>query len=106
MEEEFEWGYKARSMKDDDTIFEMGYQDGTKKNSIKILLSDFRRLEPSIYLNDTLILFFLKFLQNFVIPEKTRMQTHKKHRVTLLESGNSTHSMASQPTQQNPTYDW
>jgi len=49
-------------MSDDDTIYEMDYKDGNKKNSIKILQSDYNRLEPSVYLNDTLILFFLKFL--------------------------------------------
>lgn len=54
-------------MMEDDTIYEMPYQDGTKKNSVKILVSDFNRLEPSVYLNDTLILFFLKFLQNYVL---------------------------------------
>lgn len=63
----YEWGHKINKMKDDDSIYEMNYQDGTKKNSVKILVSDFNRLEPSVYLNDTLILFFLKFMQNFVL---------------------------------------
>ena len=54
-------------MKDDDAIYEMNYAEGTKKSSVKIMISDFNRLEPSVYLNDTLILFFLKFMQNFVL---------------------------------------
>lgn len=49
-------------MKEEDSIYEMHYQEGTKKTSIKILVSDFNRLDPSVYLNDTLVLFFLKFL--------------------------------------------
>ena len=60
--EEIEWGYKYQNMKEDDVIYELNYQDGTKKNSIKVLVSDLNRLEPSVYLNDTLILFFLKFM--------------------------------------------
>jgi Ulp1 family protease len=63
-------------MKDDDPIYEMNYQDGTKKNSVKILISDFNRLEPSVYLNDTLILFFLKFLQNFVLTVEQNQRVH------------------------------
>ena len=62
-----DWGHQFYKMMEDDTIYEMPYQDGTKKNSVKILVSDFNRLEPSVYLNDTLILFFLKFLQNYVL---------------------------------------
>ena len=54
----------------------MNYQDGNKKNSIKILVSDFNRLEPSVYLNDTLILFFLKFLQNYVLTPSEVSQLH------------------------------
>ena len=54
-------------MKEDDGIYEMNYSEGTKKSSVKIMVSDFNRLEPSVYLNDTLILFFLKFMQNFVL---------------------------------------
>ena len=61
-EDELSWGHKYFKMKEDDTIYEMGYKDGNKSNSVKILISDFNRLEPSVYLNDTLILFFLKFL--------------------------------------------
>lgn len=61
-DEDETWGHKYFKMKDDDTIYEMGYKDGNKTNSVKILISDFNRLEPSVYLNDTLILFFLKFL--------------------------------------------
>ena len=58
----FEWGHKYYKMKDDDSIYEMNYLEGTKKSSVKIMVSDFNRLEPSVYLNDTLILFFLKFM--------------------------------------------
>lgn len=50
-------------MKEDDVIYEMKYTEGAKKNQeVKILLKDINRLEPAVYLNDTLILFFLKFL--------------------------------------------
>ena len=66
---EYEWGYKINQKMEDDCIYEMNYQDGNKKQSIKLLVSDFNRLEPSVYLNDTLILFFLKFMQNFVLSK-------------------------------------
>ena len=75
-EDELSWGHKYFKMKEDDTIYEMGYKDGNKTNSVKILISDFNRLEPSVYLNDTLILFFLKFLQNYVL---TGEQVEKIH---------------------------
>ena len=75
-EDEYSWGHKYFKMKDDDAIYEMGYKDGNKTNSVKILISDFNRLEPSVYLNDTLILFFLKFLQNYVL---TGEQVEKIH---------------------------
>ena len=63
-------------MVEDDAIYEMPYQDGNKKNSVKILISDFNRLEPSVYLNDTLILFFLKFLQNYVLSQDQVEKIH------------------------------
>ena len=67
----YEWGHKYLKMKEDEMLYELFYQEGKKKNSVKILISDFNRLEPSVYLNDTLILFFLKFLQNYVLtPEQ------------------------------------
>lgn len=66
-EDSMDWGHKYYKMKEDDTLYEMHYADGKKKNSVKVLVSDFNRLEPSVYLNDTLILFFLKFLQNHVL---------------------------------------
>ena len=74
----FEWGYKSMKMVDDDTIFKLNYQqEGTKKkSSVDILLKDFNRLEPSVYLNDTLVLFFLKFLENYVLEDNVRRSVH------------------------------
>lgn len=65
-------------MVDDDTIFKLNYQqEGTKKkSSVDVLLKDFNRLEPSVYLNDTLVLFFLKFLENFVLEDQMRKSVH------------------------------
>ena len=64
------WGHKSTKMSEDDVIYEMKYAEGAKKNQeIKILLKDINRLEPSVYLNDTLILFFLKFLQNYALSK-------------------------------------
>lgn len=66
-------------MSEDDTIYQMNYQgEGStaRRNSINILLKDFQRLEPSVYLNDTIVLFFLKFLQNFVMKKETADSVH------------------------------
>ena len=64
------WGHKMTKMNEDDVIYEMKYVEGTKKNQeVKILLKDINRLEPAVYLNDTLILFFLKFLQNYALTK-------------------------------------
>ena len=73
---EYDWGHKITKMKEDDAIYEMHYNEGKKKTSVKILVSDINRLEPSVYLNDTLILFFLKFMQNYVL---TLEQVEKIH---------------------------
>jgi len=71
MDDEMPWGHKCTKMKDDDVIYEMKYTEGAKKNQeVKILLKDINRLEPAVYLNDTLILFFLKFLQNYALHQE------------------------------------
>ena len=57
-------------MKENDVVYELNYEDGKKKNSVKILASDLNRLEPSVYLNDTLILFWLKFIQNHALTNE------------------------------------
>lgn len=43
---------------------------------IAILVKDFNRLEPSVYLNDTLVLFFLKFVQNYVLEKAVAETVH------------------------------
>ena len=43
---------------------------------IAILVKDFNRLEPSVYLNDTLVLFFLKFFQNYALEKEVAETVH------------------------------
>jgi Ulp1 family protease len=45
---------------------QLSYTEGVRQNQIKITRREWDKLEPSEYLNDVLILFWLKFYQAFV----------------------------------------
>jgi hypothetical protein len=45
---------------------QLTYTEGVRQNQIKITRREWDKLEPSEYLNDVLILFWLKFYQAFV----------------------------------------
>ena len=42
---------------------------GPLNRTVEVTKKDFKFLEPGTYLNDILILFYLRFLQYYVIPE-------------------------------------
>jgi sentrin-specific protease 7 len=50
----------------------MNYEVGKRKKSEEIKVSDFKRLEPQIYLNDTLVNFYLKFIEEFLVSNETK----------------------------------
>lgn len=55
-----EWGYIINSLRDNSSLCKIQYKNGTRSQLIELLVSDFKRLDPNVYLNDTLILFYLK----------------------------------------------
>ena len=60
-------GYKLAAMRENDLVCKLVY--GPLNRSVEITKKDFKFLEPGVYLNDNLILFYLRFLQYYVIPK-------------------------------------
>ena len=60
-------GTKINSLKDNEMVCKLIY--GHLNRSVEVTKKDFKFLEPGVYLNDILILFYLRFLQYYVIPE-------------------------------------
>ena len=59
-------------MSPDDLIYKLQYNDhvGTKKRSeVTLTKKEIQRLEPAVYLNDELVLFYLKFMQCYTLPQ-------------------------------------
>ena len=46
----------------------MTYTNGARTNSIEITKADLGRLNPEVYLNDSLMNFYLKFIHNYILP--------------------------------------
>lgn len=42
---------------------------GSLNRSVEVSKKDFKFLEPGVYLNDILILFYLRWLQYYVLPK-------------------------------------
>ena len=73
------WGHKIAKLGQDDTIYTFDCKNEgvtARRMQISILVKDFNRLEPSVYLNDTLVLFFLKFFQNYVLEKAVSATVH------------------------------
>lgn len=49
---------------------------GGRTKEIEIKAYDVVKLNPPNYLNDTIINFYLKLLENFIIPDELRSQTY------------------------------
>ena len=60
-------GSKLGEIKENDMVCRLEY--GHLKRSVEVTKKDFRFLEPGVYLNDILILFYLRFLQYYVLPK-------------------------------------
>ena len=60
-------GDKLEEIKENDMVCKLVY--GHLNRSVEVTKKDFKFLEPGVYLNDILILFYLRFLQYYVIPK-------------------------------------
>lgn len=52
-------------------ITELSYKEGARTPLIRITRREWDKLKPGEYLNDVLILFWLKFYQYYVFPTQT-----------------------------------
>ena len=53
---------------------ELCYKEGARTQNIKITRREWDKLNPGEYLNDVLVLFWLKFYQYFVYPYHAKYQ--------------------------------
>ena len=60
-------GDKINALKDNEMVCKLIY--GHLNRTVEVTKKDYKFLEPGVYLNDILILFYLRFLQYYVIPE-------------------------------------
>ena len=68
-------GSKLLKSKDNDLVCKLLF--GPLNRSVEVTKKDFQVLEPGVYLNDIMILFYLRFLQYCIIPEgKQRDKIH------------------------------
>ena len=55
------------------------YCENTRQHEIKMTRRDYQKLEPGEYLNDTLIMFWLKFYQHFCYPHPEEVHIFDTH---------------------------
>lgn len=66
--------HKLAALQPQSIIAKMSY--GDLGRSVEISKKDFCFLDPSVYLNDTLILFYLRFIQHYVLPVEMQQKVH------------------------------
>jgi len=67
-------GNKLSELRENDMVCKLVY--GHLNRSVEVSKKDFKFLEPGVYLNDILILFYLRFLQYHVIPKSLEEKIH------------------------------
>ena len=67
-------GDKLYELRENDMVCKLVY--GQLNRSVEVSKKDFKFLEPGVYLNDILILFYLRFLQYYVIPKPLEQKVH------------------------------
>lgn len=67
-------GNKLEAIKENDMVCKLVY--GHLNRTVEITKKDFKFLEPGVYLNDILVLFYLRFLQYYVIPKPLDEQVY------------------------------
>lgn len=66
---------------------------------LEIKKDEFLRLKPSVYLNDTLVNFYLQFLANYVFPQSIKKEVHTFNSYLMQKlKGNSSASAFNEDT--------